>query len=672
MTHDFETASVVDLKKAGAYVYAEDPTTEVLCLSFALDDGPIMRWIPGEPIPQAWIDATNNPKVIFVAHNAGFEKAVYRFIMVRVYGWPLIPSERYHDTMASAAQHGLPMAVEKLARVLRLGNQKWMEGSKITRAMSKPISRGKRKGMFDRDPTKLAIVYDYCDLDVEAQRDIHKTVGWQSKEERQVWLLDQEMNERGVRLDVDYIQAAQTIVDGASRPRLKEFTDLTGGLNVTQGKKILEWITAEGVSLPNLQKGTINDLLGLEDEHEDPDETLAGEIADGEGAIELPDHVRRALEIRQVLGSASIKKLRSMRACIANDGRVHGALQYYGAVSTGRWAGRLFQPQNFPRGMLKLGDKPMPVDMVVDGIQTGDWEYVAATLGDPIDVVVSGLRHSIIPGDGNGLVVGDYASIEARVVLALAGQYDKTALLASGADVYVDMAQTIYHRPVDKKRDPQLRQTGKNAVLGCGFQMGWKKFKLRYAPDMTDDEAKAVIDAYREDWAPLVPELWWGLEEAALETVRTGQPHEAYGILYQREAMWLTARMPSGGKLYYYDPQLIRKAMPWNPNDIREAWTYRAMKTGRWITVDAYGGLLTENVVQRIARDLLVDAMFKCRINNYPLVLTVHDELITDVPKLIADPEVLKQIMRDIPTWAREMKIPVDAEVFPVLERYRK
>lgn len=667
VTLDFETASAVDLKKAGAWVYAEDPTTEVIVLRYALGDGPLGQWIPGDDLPADLLEYINDPKIIFIAHNAGFEKAIWRFIMVAIYSWPALSPEKWHDTMASAGQHGLPLSVDKLARVLHLGTQKWAEGARITKSLSKP----NKKGYYDRSPAKLAIAYEYCGIDVETQRGIHKRIGWQSREERQVWLLDQEMNERGVRLDRGYIQNAQTIVDGAMKPRLAEFRVLTGGLNVTQRDKVLKWAVAEGADLPNLKKETITALLGTDTENDDDDL-----LDDAEGldlaAVNLPDHVRRALEIRQVLGSASIKKLQSMQACIASDGRVHGALQYYGAVSTGRWAGRLFQPQNFPRGLLKLGDKPMPVDLVVAGIQTGDWEYVASVLGDPIDVVVSGLRHSIVPAVGNGLVVGDYASIEARIVLALAGQHDKTVLMASGADIYINMAETIYHRPVSKAKDPQLRQTGKNAVLGCGFQMGWRKFKARYAPTMTDDEAKQVISAYREDFAPKVPELWEELEEAALATVKTGAPHEAFGVLYQREDQWLTARLPSGRKLWYFDPQLTRKAMPWDPTDVRLAWTYRALKLGRWITVDAYGGLLAENVVQALARDLLVDAMFKARAHNMPLVLTVHDELICDVPLVRASAEDLKQIMRDIPKWARDIQIPVDAEVFPVLERYRK
>lgn len=670
---DFETASPVDLKASGAWVYAENPGTEILSLSWAVDDGPVVTWDPraGDPPPELF-DLANDPDVIFVAHNAGFEKVIWRFIMVAVYGLPDVPNGRWHDTMASAASHGLPLGLDVLGRVLRLSNQKWKEGSAVTKALSKPMRGKGKKGMMDRSPEKLAVVFKYNREDIYEERELHKRVGWQSPAERRVWLMDQRINERGVRIDTDYIAAAQRVVDGAAAPRLAEFSDLTGGLAVTQRDKVLKWVRDNGVPLPNLKKETIALLLGGELEAEEDDDEEGDDLGEDDAerirSIELPDNVRRALEIREVLASASIKKLRSMAASVASDGRVHGALQYYGAVSTGRWAGRLFQPQNFPRGTLKQAP-----DDIVAAINTGDWRYVQEVLGDPITAVGSGLRHAIVPTLGNQLVVGDYASIEARVVLALAGQHDKTAIMAEGKDIYIDMAKTIWpHIPNLNKTDhPEKRQTGKNAVLGCGFQMGWRKFKMRYAKDMSDEDAQAVIKAYRAEFAPKVPKLWEGLEDAAFDAVYEGGAHTAFGVTYQLEGPYLTALLPSGRKLHYYDPRKSRKAMPWDETDVRQTWTYKALKTGRWVTVDAYGGLLAENVVQALARDLLVDSIFKAEQNGMPLALTVHDEDVCDVPEARADAEALKQIMEDIPDWARALQIPVASETW-VGDRYRK
>jgi DNA polymerase len=276
--------------------------------------------------------------------------------------------------------------------------------------------------------------------------------------------------------------------------------------------------------------------------------------------------------------------------------------------------------------------------------------------------------------------VGDFSTIELRVNLALAGQEDKIELLASGADPYIDMAQLIYKRALNKKDNPAERQTGKNSVLGLGFQMGAPKFQLKYAPDMPleiDPEnpeimsCQGVVQTFRKEWAPKVPSNWYDLEAAAVRTVHDRTPHEAHGVEYRIEEGWLTARLPSGRKLWYFNPQPTRKAMPWDATDIRLAWTYQAMKLGRFQTIDAYGGLLTENVVQALARDLMVAAMFLCEKNGLPVVLTVHDEIVTEPLRADADPKALEQIMCERPDWAKSMNIPVAAECWAG-ERYKK
>lgn len=652
---DFETASTCDLKKAGAWRYAEDPTTEVICAGFSLDEGEVQVWLPGQS-QDALAALAADESVTFVAHNAAFEKAIWRRIMVPVYGFPDIPNTRWHDSMAVCAMKTVPLDLDSAAIALRLSYHKDKEGSAITRALSKP----KKDGSYDRSPETIDRVVRYNIQDVRTQTELHRRVGWLPRGERGVWLLDQRINERGVRLDLDYVDACQRIVDRASVPLLGEFQTLTGGLKPTQRDKFLAWIASNGASVPDLKKETLAALLGSDDEDED----LSSD-EEAEDVPELPPNVHRALAIRQLIGSASIKKLAAMMACVCEDGRARGLLQYHGA-GTGRWAGRLLQPQNFPRGTLKGGP-----DVIVPAIMTSDPDYVSMVVGPPVEAVVSGLRHAIIANPGRTLLVGDFAGIEARVVLALAGQHDKTALMASGADVYCDMASQIYGRPIDKKKDPTERQTGKNAVLGLGFQMGWRKFKLRYAQDQDDEFAKRVVDTYRDEWAPKVPDVWYGLEKAAVRAVHDRLPTEAYGVLYELEDGWLTARLPSGRKLWYRNPQPIRKAMPWDETDVRRAWTYQARKMGHTVTIDAFGGLLTENVVQGLARDLMVAAMFKCEKAGLPISLTVHDEIVAEPLTQDADIKTLEQIMCDSPDWARHMQIPVSVEAWKG-DRYRK
>lgn len=694
---DFETASACDLKKAGAARYAEDPTTEILCLGYTQGNGAkICLW--GNALtynPLNVVDkragslemAVTDPEIVFLAHNVAFEKYIWRNLMMAL-GWPDISDERWHDIMASCAMKGLPLKLEKAAKALGLVAQKDTEGTKATLA----LGRTNKKGYYTRTPEKLQRVYDYNLSDLDSELELHRIVRGLGAAERQVWLLDQKINQRGVRLDLPFIEAAQQICDDASLPLRKEFTALTG-IEKIGSPTFKDWLVQQGCPFPrdkdgnldtSLDKEHVAKLLGVEDEEEQ--ESLAGEDEDyqpTEEQIVLPFAYRRPLEIRKVLGSASIKKLAAMQACVCSNGRAHGLLQYHGA-GPGRWAGRLLQPQNFPRPTLKVqtGWKPdgteiwagHDAEQLVEAVLSRDAEYVRMIFGEPIEAVASGLRHALVPAPGYCYEIGDFSKIECVIVLALAGATETARkVILMGSAVYTDMATTVFGYPVTKQMLKEYT-IGKNIVLGCGFQMGWKKFKKRYAPDATDEFAQGAISAYREDFAPEVPLLWRALEDAAVRTVWDRTPHEAYGIVYALEGRWLTARLPSGRKLWYYGPTPVRKAMPWSTKeapDIRRGFEYSAWKMGQWKRISAYGGLLTENVVQAIARDLLVHGMFNCERERHPLVLTVHDEAITEVPEALADAALLDKMLTDAPSWARSMGIPVASECH-VAARYAK
>lgn len=680
---DFETASLCDLKVCGADRYAEDPTTEVLWLSWETSGGDTGGWTParGKLMPSAiWEAFIRGDK--FVAHSARFERAIWREIMEKQFGWPAIPLEQWEDTQARAANIGLPLDLEKVAKVLYLPVQKDTDGRRITLGLSKP---DKKTGMLPvRTPEIMARVGLYCDADIGTQAALHRRIGTLSDSEREVWLMDQRINDRGIRLDMPLVRSMQSIVDQATVPLALEFKGITGGLEFTQIGKVGEWVKARGVTLPDMTKDTLAVVLGGS-----PDDETEGDAYSDEGtdqrALEhmvLPDDVRRALSIRQLVGSASVKKLRAMEACVCADGRAHGLLQYH-AAGPGRWGGRIIQPQNFPRGTTRVDHgmkadgtrdlRPPDIGQLLDVLMQRDPALVEMIFGPPVETVLSALRHTLIPGAGRLFTAGDFAGIEARICLALAGCHDKTALMAAGADVYCDMASRIYGRVITKA-DVEERQIGKNSVLGLGFGMGWWKFQLKYAPRESEEFCRMVVKTYREDWAPGVPKLQRALQDAALAAVQTGQPHEAGGVLYQREDNWLTARLPSGRKLWYFNPLLVRRSMPWatpEQPDVRLAWTFQARKSGVYRTVDAFGGLLLENVCQALARDLMVVAMHKCEANNIPVVLTVHDEIVGEPLERDADPETLRQIMVDIPDWARYIQVPVAAECWAG-ERYKK
>lgn len=665
---DFETASACNLKDAGAWRYSEDVTTEVISLSYSIDGQGPYTWEPGLIQGENYIAGievlARFHDTIFIAHNAGFEKAIWRNIMVAQYGWTDIPDHRWEDTAAICAMRALPINLDKATLALRLHNHKDKEGSKITRQLSK----ANRKGFYTRDPAILERVYEYNRQDVRATEELYKRLGSLPPDEHQVWLLDQKINQRGIGIDRPFIEAADTIVKKASLPLVEEFQDITGGLKPSQNAKVKAWVNANGVNLDSLNKEIVSELLGQESEEED-DNFISDE---GDFNLpELPNNVRRALVIRSIVGSASVKKLARMRQCVCFDGRVRGTMQYHGA-GPGRWAGRLFQPHNFPRGTIKdnSGEKPH-AEVMVAAIMSGDPLFVEATIGEPIEVVVSSLRHAILAAQGHELLSGDFAQIEARFVLALAGQHDKTAILANGGSVYCDMGQTIYSRPIDKKKDTEEYQIGKNSVLGLGFQMGWRKFKLKYAKDKSDEFCQRVVEAYREEWAPCVPKVWYGLEDAAVNTVHKCKPHVAFGVEYRLEDGFLTARLPSGRKLWYFNPQPTRRAMPWDETIVKPSFNYQQMKKGQLATIDAFGGLLTENVIQGLARDLMVNRMFALESHGFPLILTVHDEIVAEPEKINADELAFRQIMQESPRWVKELNVPVAVETWKA-DRYRK
>jgi len=665
---DFETKSGTDLKKSGAYFYAACPTTSIMTLAWKDHNGFGAILGPDELLPEnnpGLLSLVNDPEVWFIAHNVQFERCIWTNLMVPL-GWPEIPIERWHCTMAVSLQKGLPAKLDVVSRVLQLKTQKDMEGHRLTISMSR---FDKKTGHSLYDPRHIPRIKQYCGTDIDGEIELlHRVQNFQGGE-RKVWEMDQRINDRGIRLDTAYIDACVGVVE-REMPRLESrFKELTG-LKPGQGEKFKGWLSANGLDVPDLTKDTVKKLIG---DKEDDEVSLAEWDSWEDEEIYVPPICREALYIRNLAASASIKKLPAMLACQGADGRARGLVQYHGA-GPGRWAGRILQPHNFPRASIEIGEdaegkmKMASPDQIVAAIMEGDNDYIRMIYGEPIEVVASGLRHALVADEGKKLLIADFAQIEARGVLALAGQYDALETFVNG-DPYCTMAEAIYKQKVTKKEHPEKRTTGKQTILGAGFGMGKKTFHKRYCPNETIDFAERCINAYRKDLAPLVVELWYGLERASTKAVWDNRPQDFAGITYKMEGEWLTARLHSGRKLFYYAPQKIRKAVPWDKDDIRPGWSHQTYKAGRWIRRDAYGGLLTENIVQAEARDLLVHTMFQCERENLPTVLTVHDENVCEAPEDRA--KLFEQVMQETPSWAKELKIPVAIEMM-VADRYRK
>ena len=649
---DFETRNVgaCKLKSAGAWRYASDPATEVLTLTFRIG-GEHHLWTPALSLCDPLATLAGDPAITFVCH-AGFEQAVWHHIMVGKFGFVPIPIARWHDTQAACAYHALPLDLERALTALNLPVTKDKEGRRLVLSLSRP---NRKAGLYSKvTPEKLARIAEYNRVDVDGAVAIDAALGRLPKRERRVWELDQQVNHRGVWIDLDFVRAAKKIADQQFVEAIEEFRKLTD-LSPTQVEKVRAWLCENGTELEDLRAETIEETL----------------------RVELSPDARRVLEIRSMVASTSLKKLDRILACVGTGGRARGLLQYHNCT-TGRWGGRLLQPQNFPRPSIKADPEELVAAVKTENpVALRKW-------GEPVEVLVSGLRHAIAAQGDALLGVGDFETIEARIVLALAGQEDKVALLASGDDVYRDVAADIF-RVNDKagflainKKDlspaqAEMRQVGKNTVLGCGFGLGWKGFRDKYCKG-DDDLAKRIINTYRNEWAPAVPELWYDLERTAIRAMQcpgaivTAQCGVRYRLEQKAGLPFLVCQILNGKKFHYANAALEMRKNEWSSQP-RPAVTYWAIKDHQWRKVIAWHGHLTENVVQALAREILVDAMLRFEARGFPVALTCHDEIVVEHPAITE--EIVKEIMSERSQWAVDLGLPVSVETW-VGKRYRK
>lgn len=655
---DFETRSAVNIFKTGAYRYAEDPTTEVMILSYAFDDGPVQRWHPGQALPRP-LAAYIAQGGVLRAHNAQFERLIFNYLMGPRYGWPVPALEQWRCTAAEAAAMALPRSLAGVSQVLNVSHQKDDVGHKLMKKYSKP-----RKVLDDGtlvwwdDPEDLERLYLYCDRDVEAERAVAARLRRLSLDELATYQFDQRMNDRGVLVDRALVTASIKIVERGVEEANAELLTLTDGevTGVTKVAQLTQWLRGQGLELDNLRKDTVRDLLD----------------ADGvEGIVE------RALELRRDAGRSSVAKLGTMLEVISpTDDRARGLQLYHGAT-TGRWSGKQIQPHNFPRGTLKY-DKIIPY---IRPILRGEYARIEAD-HPPLSLISTMLRSMLVAAPGQIFRSGDFSQIEARMVCWIAG------------DVYEDkeyerMAGVIYKRPWEEilaayeDKDPiasEQRTMGKNTVLGAGFGMGPEKLaaqvKKQSGVDVPLELAKRSIEAYRERKF-LVKQFWYDINDAAMEAVREPGTVVSVGLRdmlrFTVRGKFLWAVLPSGRPLAYALPAI---KMAFIKREDGSSWQrlgieYRGLdpKTTRWGKRRTYGGHLTENVVQAMARDVMRDSAMRVEAAGYAPVLLVHDEVLSEAAKDFGSQEEYLALMSEKPSWAYDCPITVEGWAG---KRYRK
>lgn len=630
---DFETYSECDIKTAGGYNYAAHPTTEVICMAWAIDDEEPQLWTPDIPFPTRLYEALEAGAEVW-AWNAAFERAVWEYQLKKQRGVQIDPSQ-WNDTAALAATLALPRALGKCAEVLDLADQKDTRGRFLIQRLCKPY-RGERR----TDQHLMDELYAYCKQDVVTERAIknyilkYKPMG---EHERAVWLLDQAINWRGVGIDVPNVENALDLIIATAERLNASVVDLTDGAlsGVGSRAQVMSWCRDQGYRLGGYDKNAILTALA------DP---------------ALPTNVRDVLKVRQTLGKASTSKYLAMQNLAGHDDRARGVFSYHGA-QTGRWAGRGFQPQNLPRPAFN------DADTCVQLFDQRDPELLEMLFGDPMVALSSCLRSMIVPQQGNRLMVVDFNAIEARVLAWLAGEQEPLDVFATGQCIYCHAATSIYGRTITKA-DKDERQIGKVAVLALGYQGGVGAFQTMaaaYRVEIEDELADQIKLKWRKANKNIV-RFWYDLEAAANNAVKhRGHAFDVGSITFKCHGDFLFAKLPSGRRLAYYQPRLGNNGL--------EFWGTDSRLGGRWAKLDTYGGKLAENITQAVARDLLADAMLRVEAAGYPVVMHVHDEIVSEVPNNFGSLAEFEELICQMPDWATGL--PMAVEGFEC-ERYRK
>ena len=640
---DFETRSTVDLRRTGVYRYAQDKETDVWCMAYAFDDAEPRMWCPGQPVdPDLVAYITKGGELR--AWNANFERTIWNEILVTRYAWPKTSIEQWVCTAAEARAMALPGSLEVAAQVLGVQEQKDKAGSNLMLRMARPRSIEPDGTLIWWDiPDRINRLLEYCKQDVRTEVAIAQAIRRLTDTERQVFNLDQRINDRGVKLDIKLAKAAKKLADAATLEANRAIYDLTHGKvsKITNVGRLAEWLRAQGCEVDSLDKAGVKMLQ----------ENNTGKIAE-------------VLTLRAEGGKSSVAKIDSMLGAVCGDGRIRGLLMYHGA-STGRWAGRLVQPQNFPRGNISN-----PEDYI-DLVLTRSVSEIDA-LAPPLDVISSMLRAMLVASDGHNLIAADFAAIEARVLAWLAGEELLLETFRSGGDVYKVMASRIYGiSPGDINKIH--RQVGKMAILGLGFGMGAKKFidSCRTMADieLTLEQSKAVVDLYRATNKKIV-RFWSELNRAAIDAVKeTGSVQRVGPITYTCRGGYLWCVLPSKRPLAYARPKVVERETPWGST--AEAVSFEGIDsfTKKWDRHELYGGLLAENVVQAVARDIMAASMLRLEAAGYPIVLTCHDEIISEVPEGFGSVSDFESTMCQLPEWGAGC--PINAEGY-LSKRYKK
>ena len=630
---DIETYSSVNLAKSGVYRYVEAPDFEILLFGYSVDGGAVqvIDLACGEKIPTDILGALTDESVTKWAFNAGFE----RVCLSRYIGLPTgeyIAPASWRCSMVWAATMGLPLSLEGVGAVLGLEKQKLTESKELIKYFCQPCAPTKANGQRTRNypyhaPEKWSAFKKYNARDVETEMSIQVRLVKFPVPDRtwEEYHLDQEINDRGVALDMTLVQAAIAI-DGRSRSELttamKKLTELDNPNSVQQMK---QWLADNGLETDTLGKKAVAGLLKT-----------------------APPELAEVLALRQQLAKSSVKKYQAMENAVCADGRARGMFQFYGANRTGRWAGRLIQMQNLPQNHLEDLAESRAL------VSCGDFDALKMLYEDVPDTLSQLIRTAFVPKKGAKFIVSDFSAIEARVIAWLAGEQWRQDVFAKGGDIYCASASQMFKVPVEKHGiNGHLRQKGKIAELALGYGGSVGALKAMGALDMglTEEELPPLVDAWRQA-NPKIVQFWWAVDRAVMDAVTRKTTTKTHGILFSARNGMLFITLPSGRNLAYVKPRIGENKFGGS------CITYEGIGgTKKWERLDSYGPKFVENIVQATSRDILCYAMRTLR--RCDIVMHIHDELVIEADTSVSLQVICEQMSRT-PPWAKGLLLRAD------------
>ena len=630
---DLETYSDQPLAKTGVYRYVESPDFEILLFAYSVDGGPVQQidLACGEKIPSEILCALEDDKVIKWAFNANFE----RICLSRFLGYPTgdyLEPDSWKCSMVWAAYMGLPLSLEGAGAVLGLEKQKLAEGKDLIKYFCQPCAPTKSNGLRTRNlpkhaPDKWLTFKKYNIRDVETEMSIQARL-LKYPVPDSVWEeyhLDQEINDRGVGLDMELVRQAIQM-DGRSRSELtqamKELTSLDNPNSVQQMK---QWLADNGVETDTLGKKAVAELLKT-----------------------APQQLQKVLTLRQQLAKSSVKKYQAMETAVCADGRARGMFQFYGANRTGRWAGRIIQMQNLPQN--HLGDLSEARSLV----RAGDFDALKMLYEDVPDTLSQLIRTAFVPQENRKFIVADFSAIEARVIAWLAGEKWRQDVFAAGKDIYCASASQMFGVPVEKHGvNGHLRQKGKIAELALGYGGSVGALKAMGAIEMglDEDELPTLVYAWRQA-NPKIVQFWWAVDRAVMDAVIRKTTTKTHGIVFSARNRMLFITLPSGRSLAYVRPKIGTNKFG------GDCITYEGVGgTKKWERLDSYGPKFVENIIQATSRDILCYAMQTLRCCS--IVMHIHDEVVIEADRRMSLQAVCDQMGRT-PPWAKGLQLRAD------------